>query len=131
MGAAAQHTRDPVNGFALASYALALLGFIYCVRQLFKIWRSRRANAFSWYYDNNSMPYLYDTDKTAEIFFRLNPMPIWTLPDRRWFEKLRKPDIDEVFRLASKLEEPAGPGETSRDKTRLRRWFQSLTCTNF
>ena len=102
MGAASQHTRDVVNGFALTSYALVLLGSAYCLQQIVAIWRSRRENAFSWYYDNNAMPYYYDAKKTAKIFFALNPMPIWTLPDRRWFEKLRKPNIDDVFRLATK-----------------------------
>jgi hypothetical protein len=105
MGAATQHTRDAVNGFALSAYVLVLAALVYTARQIVLIWRSRRDNAFSWYYSNNTMPYLYDAEKTARIFFRLNPMPIWTLPDRKWFEKLRKPDIAEVFRLASK---PAG-----------------------
>ena len=102
MGAAAQHTHDSVNGFALTAYALVLFGLVYCIRQIVAIWRSRRDNAFSWYYANNTMPYYYDADKTAKIFFDLNKMPIWTLPDRTWFKKLRKPNIDDVFRLASK-----------------------------
>jgi hypothetical protein len=101
MGAAAQHTRDSINGFALTAYALVLFGVAYCVRQIVAIWISRRASAFSWYYDNNAMPYQYDRDRTAKIFFALNPTPIWALPDRRWFDKLRKPNIDDVVRLAS------------------------------
>lgn len=108
MGAAAQHTRDPVNGFALTSYALVIFGVVYCARQIVALWRSRRANAFSWYYDNNMMPYLYDREKTAKLFFALNPMPLWALSDRKWSEKLRKPDIGEVFRLAAKP-----PGEVA------------------
>lgn len=101
MGAAAQHTHDAVNGFALSAYLLVVIAFIYCGRVIFELWNSRRANAFSWYYDNNMMPYSYDAEKTAKIFFRLNPMPIWSLIDRNWFQKLRTPDINEVFRLAA------------------------------
>jgi hypothetical protein len=119
MGSASQHTHDAINGFAIASYILVLAGFVYCVRQIGELWRSRRANAFSWYYDNNAMPYYYDAEKTAKIFFALNPLPIWTLPDRQWFDKLRKPDIQDVARLAAKTPDEsiveAHPAQVSVD----------------
>lgn len=47
------------------------------------------------------MFYVYDKEKTRKIYFRLNPMPIWTLLDRNWFEKRTLPSIDEVRATAS------------------------------
>jgi hypothetical protein len=45
---------------------------------------------------------LYEEDCTRRLYFKLNPMPIWTLLDRKWYEKRKQPDIQDVFHLCSK-----------------------------
>jgi len=101
MGAAASHARDQFNLSALS--ALLIVGFaaIYGAAQVFQLWKNRRRDAFSIYFDK-TMFFLYRQKETERIYFRLNLMPIWSVLDRDWFEKRKLPSIDEVYAKASK-----------------------------
>jgi hypothetical protein len=103
MGSAANNGRFNLSAFA----ALLIVAFAaaYVALQVLQIWKNLREDAFGIYF-NKDMCYLYDREKTREIYFRLNPMPIWTLLDRSWFEKLTLPNINEVFATASKTPPP-------------------------
>jgi hypothetical protein len=85
----------------------ALLGCLaYACKGSVEIWTARRSDAFSIYFGKEMWP-LYDKNITKQIYFSLNPMPIWSLPDREWFLKRTIPDIQDVYKKASK----AAPSE--------------------
>ena len=65
------------------------------------IWRHRREDAFNFWFSGD-MYRLYDRDKARQLFERENPMPIWSIFNRRWSETIQNPDISEVLRVASK-----------------------------
>jgi hypothetical protein len=79
---------------------------IYACKGSVEIWTARRSDAFSIYFGKEMWP-LYDKNITKQIYFSLNPMPIWSLPDREWFLKRTIPDIQDVYKKASK----AAPSE--------------------
>ncbi len=100
MGSAA----NAQNGLTLSAIsALLIIAFtaIYVASQLWRISQHRREDAFSIYF-HKDMFFLYHKETTRGIYFRLNPMRIWTLPDRHWFQKRKLPSIDEVYATASK-----------------------------
>ena len=101
MGSASAHMHDPVNLLALAAYLMLGGCAIYALRSLTGIWRWRKQDAFNLYFSKEMWP-LYEEDCTRRLYFKLNPMPIWTLLDRKWYEKRKQPDIQDVFRLCSK-----------------------------
>ncbi len=114
MGAAANHAHDRFDLSAAAAFVIIGFAAIYCASQLLRVWRNRRSDAFSIYFDKD-MFFLYDSNPTERIYFRLNPMPIWSLPDSDWFGKRKLPSIDEVCATASKrrtseLVAPQSPG---------------------
>ena len=108
MGAAADHVRDQFNLSAFSALFIFAFAALYAASQVWQLWQHLREDAFSIYFDKD-MFYLYDKEKTRQIYFRLNPMPIWTLLDRNWFEKRKSPSIDELCATASKTAESSAP----------------------
>jgi hypothetical protein len=102
MGSANAHVHDAINLSALAGCALLALCGTYGVSRIVRIWRLRRDDAFSIYFSKD-MFFLNDREKTRALYMALNPMPLWTLPDRNWFSKRILPSIDVVYRKASKM----------------------------
>lgn len=111
MGSAANHGR--LNLSAIAALLIITFAIVYALLQLWQIWERHRENAFDIYFDKD-MSYLYDREKTRKIYFRLNPMPIWSLLDRNWFEKRKLPNIDEVYTTASKTPPPGKTANISQ-----------------
>ena len=101
MGAAANHARDHFNFSALSALFVVGLAAIYGASQAVDLWRNRRCDAFNIYFDKD-MFFLYDRKLTERIYFRLNPMPVWSVADRNWFAKRKLPSIGEVYATASK-----------------------------
>ena len=97
MGAAVNHASDAINVYALSSYGVLAIAVVYAALQLRSVWLDRREHAFELYfYSDNMMQYLYNAAATRKLFFSLNPMPFWTLYDRRWYDKLRKPNVAQL-----------------------------------
>jgi hypothetical protein len=103
MGSAGMHVQNQVNFPAIGAFAIVTLAILYGAVEASKIWRARRKDAF-WLYYNKDMFFLYDEKKTAEIYYALNPMPFWSLPNRNWFASVKVPDIDVVARRAPKTQ---------------------------
>jgi hypothetical protein len=101
MGIAASQSATWVSLSALSAVAIVLFAMVYVVVQAVGIWKARRRDAFSIYYDKN-MWQLYDETKTKDLYFRLNPMPLWSLLNRQWFSARKLPPIGEVYRVAAK-----------------------------
>jgi hypothetical protein len=109
MGAAASHVQDRVNLSAITGFAIIAFTVAYIVVQAAQIWKDRRRDAFGLYYTKD-MFFLYDEKKTAELYYALNPMPFWSLPDRNWFASRKRPSIHEVFdKAAKKAAAPQNP----------------------
>ncbi len=108
MGTAGSHALDRINLSALSGLLIIGVTAIYAILQLLAIWRSRRSDAFGLYF-SKEMFSLYDRDKTARIYFRENRMHVWSIVDRRWFEKRKLPNIDEVYLTASKARVATAP----------------------
>lgn len=85
---------------ALSGYAIVLFDFVYFGLQARKIWQYWRQEAFDIYFEP-MMWRLYDRERTAAIYFRDNPMRIWSLFDREWAAKRKKPNIHEVYEQAA------------------------------
>ena len=102
IGAASVHVSDAFNFSALAGAIMIVMCAIYCGNGMLVIWRRRRDDAFALYW-SKEMPALYRKDVVRTIYFELNPMPLWALPDRNWYTKRKLPDVSEVVRRASKL----------------------------
>jgi hypothetical protein len=111
MGAATSHVQDRVNLSAITGFGIIAFSVGYIVLQAVKIWRARRSDAFQLYYTKD-MFFLYDENKTASLYYALNPMPFWSLPDRNWFASRKRPNIDDVFAKAAKTS-PATPQDMS------------------
>lgn len=77
------------------------LTFGRAVYGILAVWRSRQEDAFNFWF-SGQMYHLYDPEKAKPLFVALNPMPIWSLFDRRWFDKIRDPDIADVVKVASR-----------------------------
>lgn len=100
MGPAATHVADSLGPFVLAAGAMVIFAILLGIFSMITIWKHRRADAFSLYFDCSKMNFLYDRSTTEALYFRLNPMPLWSLPDRKWRSKTQKPDIMDVEPLA-------------------------------
>jgi hypothetical protein len=92
---------------ALAGYAIVLFDIFYFVRQVCKIWQHWREDAFDIYFEP-IMWQLYDRERTAAIYFRENPMPLWSLFDPDWAAKRKKPNIHEVAEKAPRTKNCTG-----------------------
>lgn len=104
LGSAANDGRFNVS--ALAAFLIIAFAAVYAAWEVWKIWQNRRADAFNIYF-SAMMTRLYDREKTKEIYFRLNPMPPWTLPDRNWFENRNRPDVREFPEINETREDAA------------------------
>jgi len=101
IGAAASHVQDHINLSAVAGFVIIVFTGIYIVVEGAKIWQQRHGDAFNLYYSKD-MFYMYDRDKTATLYYALNPMPFWSLFDRNWFASRRLPNINDVAAKAAK-----------------------------
>jgi hypothetical protein len=101
MGAASAPLQGDVNLPAIGGFTIIACAAIYIVFEVLNLWKSRRDDAFNLYYSKD-MFYLYDRNKTAQVYFDLNPMPVWSLLDRNWFLSRKLPDIDEIAARATK-----------------------------
>jgi hypothetical protein len=118
MSFAASHVHDRTNGFAIAACIVMLSAVVYGVWQAIFLWRERRIDAFDIYF--GKMWSFYDCEQTAEIYFRENPMPIWSLFDRDWFTKRKLPNIEEVASKAKKKSlETIADGAVVEEQTKL------------
>ncbi len=105
MGSAANNVRAQFSLSAISAFLIIAFAVAYAASQVWQVWQHLREDAFSIYF-NKDMSFLYDREKTRQIYFRLNPMPIWALFDRNWFEKRKIPSINEVYATASKGKPP-------------------------
>jgi hypothetical protein len=103
MGAAGNHATDRINMFAISGYLILVFTAIYMGVSTIQILHARRRDAFGMYFTKD-MTYLYDMKTTEQIYFRLNPMPLWSLPNRNWFRTRKMPDIHEVFQKAGRAQ---------------------------
>lgn len=80
--------------FVFLTFGLAVYGIL-------AVWRSRQEDAFNFWF-SGQMSRFYDPEKAKPLFVALNPMPIWSLFDRQWFENIRNPEIADVVKVASR-----------------------------
>ncbi len=102
MGSAGNHAQDRFNVPAASAYAIVLIAAAYLIVETVRIWKARREDAFGIYFDA-MMSFLYDSGATARLYFALNPMQLWTLPNRNWFVTRNIPRIDDVVAQATKI----------------------------
>lgn len=107
MGNAASHVHDSVNLIAISAYAILLFTLFYAVLASVRVMRDRKHDAFSLYFTKD-MHFLYNREETKKSYFELNPMPLWSVFDRKWFAKLKVPNIDDIVACASIKKAPVG-----------------------
>jgi hypothetical protein len=113
----------PEHGRSLLWIAAGVLSvpLLNALRATYRCWFSRRCSAFEvYFYGNNLMQYLYDANRTAELFYELNPLPMWSILDHNWYRRIVKPDINQVLERAPKPQKayvlgPHGEGPWTPD----------------
>jgi hypothetical protein len=97
LGYANVHRSSLFSVFVITSLLLLAFAACYTAVTIRGLWKSRRDDAFSAFYDGKKFSQFYRNREAMErLFFGMNPMPIWSIFTRDWEQSLRYPTAEQA-----------------------------------
>jgi len=98
MGIVENHSLALISPPAIACYVMLGLAIGYSLNTIIHLWRDLQDDAFSSWFEGKKVGQFYkQRDAIAQLFFEMNPLPIWTLFSKTWRTTLKYPSAQEIL----------------------------------